>query len=175
MIIRHPRKRAAFEPLAAPVPVDPAMRRPVATVAGAVLVLLRAVAGVLWGATVVFGLPSWMRAVAGAANGSAIEPDTLTLSDLDVGFGLFAGVLATIFVVQVVFGILLLWGSNLARVAVMLISVVSISAAFTGWWQLGEEITVRTTLATLSLDVLVLLALSSRDAAAYARRKDRRR
>lgn len=174
MSARAPRKRAAFEPLAAPVPTDPAMRRPGATVAGAVLVLLRAVAGVLWGVTVVYGLPPWLRFAAAAANGSALEPDTLTLTDIDVGFGLFAAVIAGVFVVQVVFGILLLRGSNLARVAVMMVSVVSISAAFVGWWELGDDITVRTTLATLSLDVLVLLALSSRDAAAYARRDQRR-
>ncbi|OZD54476.1 hypothetical protein CH252_09335 [Rhodococcus sp. 06-1477-1B] len=175
MTARSSRKRAAFEPLAAVEPVDPEMRRPAATVAGGVLVLLRAVAGVIWGASVVYGLPPWMRSAAAAANGTALEPDTLTLSDLDVGFGLFAAVLGVIFVVQVVFGILVLRGSNPARVAVMIVSVVSISAAFVGWWDLGADITVRTTLATLSLDVLVLLALSSRDAAAFAHRRRRRR
>ncbi len=170
---RHPQKRAAFEPLAAPVAHDPAMRRPAATVAGGVLVLLRALAGIVWGLAVAFDLPPWLQVVAGAADGSGAEP-TLTLADVGVGAGVFFGILGGIALVQVVFGILLLRGSNLARVIVMLVSTVSIVTAFVGWWELGQEITVGTTLVTLSLDILVLLALSSRDAAAYARRNERR-
>lgn len=170
---RHPRKRAAFEPIAAPVVRDSAMRRPAATVAGGVLVLLRAVAGIVWTLTVVFPLPPWLQAVAGAADGSG-EQSTLTLSDLGLDAGIFFGVLGGITLVQAVFGILLLRGSNVARVIVMIVSTMSIATAFAGWWELGQEITVGTTLVTVSLDILVLLALSSRDAAAYARRNERR-
>ena len=39
---------------------------------------------------------------------------------------------------------------------------------------MGEEITLEGTFVSLSLDILVLLALSSRSAAAYARRNERR-
>ncbi|MGC0369393.1 hypothetical protein [Microbacterium sp. SLBN-111] len=170
---RHPAKRAAFEPIAAPVARDPAMRRPIATVAGGVLVLLRALSGIVWGVAVAFDLPPWLQAVAGAADGSGAESG-LTLSDLGVGAGLFFGLLGVIALVQGVFGILLLRGSNVARVIVMLVSTSSIVTAFVGWWELGQEITVGTTLVTVSLDILVLLALSSRDAAAYARRNERR-
>ncbi|WP_431796310.1 hypothetical protein [Microbacterium enclense] len=173
MTERHPRKRAAFEPIGAPVVRDPAMRRPGATVAGGVLVLLRALAGIVWGLTVVFPLPPWVQAVAGAADGSGAEP-ALTLSDLGLGAGLFFGILGLVTLVQVVFGVLLLRGSNVARVIVMLVSTISIVTAFVGWWELGQDITVGTTLVTVSLDILVLLALSSRDAAAYARRNERR-
>ncbi|HAQ58992.1 MAG TPA: hypothetical protein DCR63_00335, partial [Microbacterium sp.] len=73
-----------------------------------------------------------------------------------------------------VLAILIYRGVNLARVVVMLYAVVSISAAFTTWWVGGRDIRIETTLVTLSLDILVLLALSSRQAAAYARRKRRR-
>ncbi len=172
---RHPRKRAAFEPPRDPTADDPAMRRPISIAAGSVLVLLRAAAGALWAAGVAFSLPSWVRAFAGAASGNADEPLDLTVSDLGVGTGVFLGVLGAICAVQVVFGILILFGNNLARVLVMLISVASIAASFVGWWAYGQEITVATTLLTLSLDILVLLALSSRDAAAYARRNEGRR
>lgn len=172
---RHPEKRPAFEPPLDPTTADPAMRRPLSIVAGSVLVLLRAVAGALWAASVAFELPTWLRAIAGAASGNADESLDLTVSDLGVGTAVFLGVLGAVFVVQVVFGILILFGSNLARVLVMLLSVGSISASFVGWWAYGQEITVATTLLTLSLDILVLLALSSRDAAAYARRKEGRR
>lgn len=172
---RHPRKRAAFEPPLDPTAADPEMRRPTSTVAGSVLVLLRALAGALWAASVAFDLPTWLRAIAGAASGNADESLDLTVGDLGVGTAVFLGVLGAVFLVQVVFGILILFGSNSARVLVMLLSVGSISASFVGWWAYGQEITVATTLLTLSLDILVLLALSSRDAAAYARRNQGRR
>lgn len=172
---RHPRKRAAFEPPLDPTTADPAMRRPISTVTGSVLVLLRALAGALWAASVAFDLPTWLRAIAGAASGNADESLDLTVGDLGVGTAVFLGVLGAVFLVQVVFGILILFGSNSARVLVMLLSVGSISASFVGWWAYGQEITVTTTLLTLSLDILVLLALSSRDAAAYARRNQGRR
>ncbi|MDT0116189.1 hypothetical protein Q9R20_04215 [Microbacterium sp. PRF11] len=165
---RHPRKRPAFEPPRDPA-VDAPRRRPGAIVAGAVLVLLRALAGALWAVSVAFSLPPWLRQLAGAASGDASEPVDLSVSDLGVGTAVFLGVLGLVFAVQVVLGIRILFGGNLARVMVMLISVVSISASFVGWWQFGQEITVRTTLVTLSLDILVLLALSSRDAASWAR------
>lgn len=171
---RHPKKRAAFEPLAAPVPSDPAMRRPGATVAGGVLVLLRAVSGLVWAFTVAFNLPPWLQVLSAAASGDADEPTALTLSDFGVDAGLFLGFMGAIFLIQTVFGILLLRGSNVARVIVMLLSTISIAVAFVGWWEFGQEITVGTTLITVSLDILVLLALSSRDAAAYARRNERR-
>jgi hypothetical protein len=172
---RHPEKRVAFEPPVDPTTADPAMRRPASIVTGSVLVLLRAAAGALWAASVAFSLPPWLREIAGAASGNADEPLDLTVSDLGVDTAAFLGVVAVICAVQVVFGIRIFFGGNLARVWVMVISVVSISASFVGWWEFGQVITVRTSLITLSLDILVLLALSSRDAAAYARRPRRPR
>lgn len=172
---RHPEKRVAFEPPVDPTTADPAMRRPASIVTGSVLVLLRAAAGALWAASVAFSLPPWLRAFAGAASGNADEPLDLSVSDLGVGTAVFLGVLGVVCAVQVVLGIRIFFGGNLARVLVMVISVGSISASFVGWWTYGQQITVNTTLITLSLDILVLLALSSRDAAAYARRPRGRR
>ena len=54
-------------------------------------------------------------------------------------------------------------------------SPVSVASAAIGYFANGEEITIRTTLLTLALDILVLLALSSRDARAWARRPRRRK
>ena len=65
-------------------------------------------------------------------------------------------------------------GVNWARVLVMGFSVVSISFSFAAWWAEDQEITINTTFVTLAFDILVLLALSSRDAAAYARRNEGR-
>ncbi len=70
--------------------------------------------------------------------------------------------------------ILIYRGHNWPRVIVMLIAVFSICSAFTAWWALGEEIRLEGTFVSLSLDILLLLALSSRSAAAYARRNERR-
>jgi hypothetical protein len=67
-----------------------------------------------------------------------------------------------------------LGGHNWARVIIMAIAAISITASFLQWWDDGLEITIGTTLLTLGLDILILLALSSRSAAAYARRKERR-
>lgn len=172
---RHPEKRVAFEPPFDPTTADPAMRRPASIVTGSVLVLLRAAAGALWAVSVAFSLPPWLRQFAGAASGNADEPLDLSVSDLGVGTAVFLGVLGVVCAVQVVLGIRIFFGGNLARVLVMVISVGSISASFVGWWAYGQQITVNTTLITLSLDILVLLALSSRDAAAYARRREGRR
>lgn len=61
-------------------------------------------------------------------------------------------------------------GSNWARIVAMAGATFSIVVAFVGYWRSNEEITLRTTLLSLALDILVLLALSSTAARAYARR-----
>ena len=67
----------------------------------------------------------------------------------------------------------LVWrGVNWARIASMMLATVSILVPFIDWWRSGLDISLRTTLLSLSLDILILLALSSRAARAYARRGD---
>ena len=61
-------------------------------------------------------------------------------------------------------------GSNFARVLVMFSLTFSIITAAVEYFANGAEITIRTTLLTVSFDILVLLALSSNDARAWARR-----
>ena len=58
---------------------------------------------------------------------------------------------------------------NLARVLVMCGVTLSTITAASSYFANGEQITIQTTLLTVSLDILVLLALSSRDARAWAR------
>jgi len=169
----HPHKRSAFEPaerLLRRPERDPAMRRPTSTVAGAVLVLLRAAAGLV----VIAGIAvQWPAILA--------DPDVeLTLdgvSEAEAGqWALWVVVVVGgLFVLlDIVFAAFVLRGSNVARVAVMVISTLSISTTFFGWWAQGQEIHVNQTFASLALDILVLLALSSRSAAAYARRNEQR-
>ncbi|MBD3942172.1 hypothetical protein IF188_10730 [Microbacterium sp. NEAU-LLC] len=171
----EPQKRPAYEPAARllrPVPHDPGMKRPASTVAGAVLVLLRAMAGLLVGGAIAV---AWQEILG--------DPDVeLALDGVDVGSAdarqialwIVLGIAGLSILLDVVFAVFVLRGSNAARIAVMVISVLSISAAFFAWWVQGQEIRVDETFASLALDILVLLALSSRSASAYARRNEAR-
>lgn len=170
---RTPEKRPAFESpgnLVRPVGVDPNMPRPAAISAGAGLVMLRVVAGLLWLVALALNWDDIAHAV-------EVElGDDLKLTDdaKTIGLALILTVGGIATLLEGVLAVLIYRGHNWARVLVMLYAVVSISAAFTTWWVGGQDIRIETTLVTLSLDILVLLALSSRQAAAYARRRQRR-
>lgn len=166
-------KRPAFEPpavLAAPTPAPPGMRRPSATTMGAVLVVLRVVSGVVW--LVALGM-QW---------NSYLEDD-LSIDLEGMGAQEASGALLTavlvvgaiVLALDLVLGILVFFGNNAARVTVMIFATLSITGAALDYFTGGADITIRTTLVTLALDILVLLALSSRAARAYARRPRPRR
>lgn len=153
------RKRAAYEPgtaLLQPTPRDPHMRRPITTITGAALVLLRTVIGLV-------------SIVVAALNGDLRAVDDAGLPSDEARWVALA-VVGTVLAVQLIFGILILTGHNVARVVVMLIATVDITTSFVGWVERGGFLRLETAPYTLALDVLVLLALSSRSAAAYARR-----
>lgn len=167
-----PAKRPAYEPaerLLARPSYDPGMARPTTTVAGAALVLLRVVAGVLLTVEIA---DRWVRTGGDAdvtVDGIALDPEIVRF-----GLGAIVAVSVIALLIEAVMAVLIYFGRNVARVVVMWFAVVSISASFAGWWAEGLEITLRTNLASLALDILILLALSSRSAAAYARRRERR-
>lgn len=166
-----PRKRAAFESparLLAPLRHDPAMRRPATTTAGAALVLLRVVAGVLVLAGIAF---EWTGIVADAAEVAGADVPRADATQGALWAVLIVG--GAVLLAELAVAVFVWLGANWARVVVMLFAVVSISATFAGWWARDEELTVRATLLAIGLDVLILLALSSRSAAAYARRNER--
>lgn len=155
-------KRPAYEPalrLLRPTGYDPAMHRPAATIAGVALLALRVVVGV------VTLLGVWLRP------GDVVD---LTVDGASLGLTISLLVVAGVLVVDAALAALIWAGLNWPRVVVMFGSVLSISSAFVGWWSEGQEITITRSLAGVALDVLVLLALSSRNAAAYARRKKSR-
>ncbi len=164
-----PEKRPAFEPaerLLTPPRYDPAMKRPVTTAAGAMLVMLRVVVGVLQ------VLEVGGRFAAG--EGPDILVDGLGGSDAaTVGLTAAAVLVGVVLLAEALLAVLIYVGRNIPRVIVMVLAVLSISTAFAGWWAGGQEITLRTSLLSLAVDILTLLALSSRSAAAYARRNHR--
>jgi hypothetical protein len=161
-------KRPAFEPptaLATPVSPRPDMRRPVATVFGVLLVVLRVIAGVVWLVSLAL---QWDTLL---SNDLQIEIDDATeaqASDLVLNFILVVG--GVVLAIDLALAVLVYFGNNGARLAVMIFGTLSITSAAIGYFNGVEDITIRTTLFTLSLDILVLLALSSRAARAYARR-----
>lgn len=166
----EPDKRPAFESAAQLIrrtEYDPEMKRPPATTAGAVLLLMRAGAGALWVATLA-GL--WPEVVA------SVDLDLIELGGDAIGGAMwvFVAIGATIIAADIVLAVLILRGWNWPRVLVMSWATVFITSSFIGWWFSDEVISIETTLLSIGLDVLLLLALSSREAAAYARRGERR-
>jgi hypothetical protein len=161
-------KRPAFEPpsiLAEPVTAPVTMHRPPATVFGALLVLLRVIAGVVWLASLAL---QWDRILRDDLNFEIEGKDEAEAAELVLVFILVLG--GSILAIDLVLGVLVYFGNNAARLAVMIVATLSITLAAVDYFTGGEDITLRTTLATLALDILVLLALSSRAARAYARR-----
>lgn len=167
-----PAKRPAFEPasrLLVPTGYDPDMPRPASTVAGALLVGLRVLAGIVILAAVALNWPHLVTVTEG-------ELGDLGADDVDPALVLavIAALGAVVVIIDAVLAFGALRGNNVARVILMIVSTASISGVFLGWWAQGQEITLQGTFVSLSLDILILLALSSRSAAAYARRNERR-
>ncbi len=161
-------KRPAFEPpaaLAAPVAPPPSMRRPAATAMGALLVVLRVIAGVVWLLALAF---QWNGILERDLGLGVDDVEERAASDAVLAVVLVVG--GVVLAIDLALAVLVYLGSNAARLAVMIFATLSITVAAVDYFGGGADITVRTTLVTLALDILVLLALSSRAARAYARR-----
>jgi len=165
-------KRPAFESpasLAVPVAGPPTMRRPASTTAGSALVLLRVLAGVAW----LVALSVQWDDVFTKAFDEAGEP--LTGDEFDATsqavYLFVVALIGVVLLIDLLLAVLTYLGLNWPRIVVMVISTFSISASFVTWWVGDQEVTLQTTLLTLALDILVMLALSSRSARAYARRE----
>lgn len=132
--------------------------RPVSIVLGSLFVFGRGLAGLLW--VGVFFL-AWPELAAEAGVEDDVRTPVLWIF-LSVGL-LFS--LISLFIAWSIWR-----GSNLARVFVMIGVTISTITAAVGYFVNGDTITIKTTLLTVALDILVLLALSSHDARAWARR-----
>ena len=167
-----PNKRPAYEPaseLLKPVAYDPDMKRPLTTVAGVALVFLRVIAGLIVLLTIVLDWPKALTEVDLTIEGVETTPEMTQTALIAV-----VALLAVVLLVDAALALFILTGHNWARVAVMTFAAISITGSFVQWWSEGQEITINGSLLTLGLDILILLALSSRSAAAYARRHERR-
>lgn len=171
MTAKTPEKRPAYEPAARllrPTGYDPDMPRPGSIVAGSVLALLRALAGVVVVASLWIGWDSLIAELTVEIDGFA--PSTIAG---EAARWLVVGVTGAVIAIDLLLAAFIFRGANWARVAMMIVTTISITTAFVAWWAQGQEVTLRTTFLSLSLDILILLALSSRSAAAYARRNER--
>lgn len=131
--------------------------RPGTVVSGTLLVFARAVSSIPWMVSLVASRASFQTDY----GLSAAEAQLL----VKVGLA-FEGTWMLMLLVMC----WLVWrGSNAARRLVLFGATVSIISAAVGYFASGEEITVKTTLLTLALDILILLALSSRDARTWSR------
>jgi hypothetical protein len=168
----EPAKRAAFETtlLLAEPRVSPSdSKRPISIVAGALLVLLRVVSGVVVLVALLFD-HSRRASVIALIEQTAVLDELSKAAVADFALSAYVAITATGLLVQLGLAIFILNGRNFFRELVMLFSTLSITAAFIGWWFQGQDIKINGTLVSLALDILILLALSSRSAAAYSRR-----
>ena len=166
-----PHKRPAFEPaseLLKPVSHDPEMKRPPSTVAGVLLVFLRVLAGLIVVVSILLDWRNTLKEVDVSVEGVESSPELAQAALIGVVI-----LLGVVLVVDAALALFILTGHNWARVTVMAFSAISITGAFIQWWSEDQEITITGSLLTLGLDILILLALSSRSAAAYARRNER--
>ncbi|MFD6056093.1 LssY C-terminal domain-containing protein [Agromyces sp. NPDC060279] len=165
-------KRAAFEPLTRLAERDAeraalarVQRRPVATSLGALLIVVRVLLGVIWLIGLSIQWPTILRDLDLVADGvSEAELSSFLLGTILVGG-------AIVLLAELVFAWLVFRGSNWARITVMVVAILSTLVSAVDYFGGDAEITIRTTLLTLAVDILVLLALSSRSARAYARRR----
>lgn len=160
------RKRPANEPVEVLVARDhPAQRtptsRPLSTTLGSLFVFGRGLAGLAW--LGVFAL-IWPEI--------AVE-EHIALEDRPLMFWVVIIAGGTAALISLTLAWSIRRGSNLARVLVMCGVTISTLTAAISYFSNGEKITIDTTLLTVSLDILVLLALSSRDARQWARQSKR--
>ncbi|MBL3699443.1 hypothetical protein [Leucobacter luti] len=161
----EPRKRIAIESaseLLAEEPAAQSAKRPGALTGGILLVLARSLGVVIW---ILGFLVEWPKLRA--------EFDLDHESSVWV-LGIVIGAVALWALVLLLFGVGLWRGSNTARMLTQFWAALSITAAAITYFSTGDTIALRATLLTLSLDILILLALSSRDARAWTRGKSRR-
>ncbi len=145
---------------------EKAVRRPAQTTFGAVVVLLRAVTPMV---LILLVLLDWQNVRDALSVDVGMDlPDAIDLRDVTIW--VLIGFTAAFGVAEVLFGLYVFFGSNIARVAVMSFSVINIIIAAVEHVSGHQAITLGTNLVGVSLDILILIALSSSRARDYARR-----
>ncbi|MFB2583516.1 LssY C-terminal domain-containing protein [Herbiconiux liukaitaii] len=145
---------------------DKVVRRPAPTLFGSIVVMLSALTPVVIALLV---LTDW----AGARETISVDLDTAVPASgdqRDIALWVILGLIVVLALVELLLGIFVFLGSNIARIAVLTFSVIGIVVSAIDHIQGHQAITLGTNLVSLSLDILILIALSSDRARDYARR-----
>jgi hypothetical protein len=143
------------------------VKKPLATVVGALLMVARTISGVI--VILVAGL-TWRDYARSLMKDARIEDSFATEGDAGALLAFVLGAYGFALVLYLLLALFVYLGHNWARIVAMAFATVSIIVAYTDYLHNGVQITLRTTLASLALDILILLALSSTPARLYARR-----
>jgi hypothetical protein len=138
-------------------------KRPAPTIVGAALVTARAVEGIVVIVTLLLGRGDVLVQV--GEGGTPADAATISLV-----IAVFSGVIGVFVVVELFVAWRIFLGRNWARVLAMSLSAAVITIQAVSLATGGPGIGLLTTLPGLSLDVLLILALSSERALVYARR-----
>lgn len=142
-----------------------AEKRPVPTVLGALLMVLRVVAGAGF---IALNALDWNRFVQAEIAAESLSPGERTTASF--ALAVVMGVFAVGLLLYLVLALLVFSGSNWARIAAMAYSALIIVATAVDFFNGGPQISLRNNLLGLALDILVVLALSSQRSRVWARR-----
>jgi hypothetical protein len=141
------------------------VKRPPSVLGGVLLMTVRALSG---GVAILTVVVSWDTFVATIV----LNGRNLALTDPAAAGAVLGWLLAAYgFYLMLYLGLaaLVFTGHNVARVTAMSFASVSILLSFADYSLNGAQITLRTSLVSVTLDILILLALSSTNARHYAR------
>ncbi|WP_285114634.1 LssY C-terminal domain-containing protein [Leifsonia sp. fls2-241-R2A-40a] len=142
-----------------------AEKRPVPTTLGVLLMTLRVFAGALY---IALNVLDWHRFVQSEVSAGSLTPNEESTASLVLGIamGLFGAGLILYFLLA----LLVFSGSNWARIAAMSYSSLIIVVSAIDFFNGGPQVSLRNNLLGLALDILVVLALSSKRSRLWARR-----
>ena len=96
-------------------------------------------------------------------------PGTVDPATAGVALGILLTGYGVVLALNVGFAAFVFFGRNWARIVAMSFATVSIVASFVDYAVNGAAITLRTSLVSVTFDILILLALSARDAREFSR------
>ena len=143
------------------------MKKPGATVAGALLMVARTFSGVI---TIIVAGLTWREFAHSLVRDARLEGSRISVDEAGIVLTIVLGIYGFALLLYLLLALSVYLGHNWARIVAMAFATISIILAFTDYVHNGVQITLRTTLASLALDILILLALSSSPARLYARR-----
>lgn len=148
-----------------------AEQRPIPTVLGFLLMILRIGAGVVF---ILLTVLDWRHFIASLIAESTVPLDAQSRQAVTVVLIIALAVWGAGLLIYLGLALLVLRGSNWARIASMAFSSLLIVLAAIDFFNGGPQVSLRNNVFGLPLDILVVLALSSQRARLWARRPRRR-